>query len=230
MAPALPAADDNNGPGIPPEGPSPLWFVRNEHQPGHSVFTECFKAIGGAHLNGVDTFTRRLASAVELLSEADRSDSTPIALTLCFAAIEAMICEDPAKVPPLAPIDVNKALRTDTTVQIKKYVPTLLMPSPLGRTKRGNVLYDLYMVRCDVIHGKRVAAQAVALHDVRQIASGVIRSAVHWRSVQRTNSESDTWEELFPRVNRAAFGKAEMADIPDLKSLLPGPKRAKHYR
>jgi hypothetical protein len=91
------------------------------------------------------------------------------------------------------------------------------------------VLYDLFRIR-DAIHGKRVTAPRLALHDLRQIAAGVLRAVIHWRNARLTRGEHVDWEHLFDEINRAAFQKSDLADVPDLSDLLPSDRRTRQYQ
>jgi hypothetical protein len=214
--------------GMPPDHPSPISFLADKDHVGNKVFAACLDAVGRRHLQGNDTFTQRLANCVHLLAEADRSDSVPVALTLCFAAIEAMLCVEPDKVKTITQLPGN--VKTGTTVQITRYIPTILKPSYVGRSEMRREMKSLYVTRCNTIHGKKITGHSLALHDLRQIAAGIIRSAIAWRQARSQRRERSDWETLFDEMNRAAFGKTDMSDVVDLSDLVPGRLRAQQYR
>jgi hypothetical protein len=132
---------------------------------GGRVMSTCLSAYFHYPHNVADSFFERLSNAVTLLAHADQAGAAPISLSLSFAAIEAIVCEEELPV----------------TRQIKKHVSTLLVPDAARRKKRETTLEDLYRIRCKVLHGSRVDASRTALETVRRIAAGVIRAVTCWR-------------------------------------------------
>lgn len=208
----------------------PISLLLAEDAYGRTMFEDCLRAVAESHKSNCDVFTRRLSNAVTLLSVADNSDSIAVSFALCFSAIESLVCEHPDRVLHFRSNSAEGRQRTETTVQIKKYVPALLMPRDVGRGKRGAILYDLYQLRCNILHGTCLNVPEHALSDLRRIAAGVIRAVVQWRRDRMKRGDSTAWDEFFERNDQVAFGKLPRDDVPDLSSLFPHERRVQKYR
>jgi hypothetical protein len=134
----------------------------------------CIAAIWERPETAKDELLDRLRNAIVLISQADEIALEPIALSLTFAAIEALVCEE-GEVP------VNK--------QVKRHVATLLVQDPAKRKgKKGTeaVIDKLYDIRSKVLHGSKIHWPEVEeLNEAgRSVASGVILAVAYWRENQ----------------------------------------------
>jgi hypothetical protein len=166
----------------------------------------------------------RLHNATVLLSQADQMGSDPIALSLSFAAIEALVCEKDE-------LPVNK--------QIKRHVATLLVQEPTNgqpidagspdfalaltkkRERKGSVISKFYTIRCQIMHGNNVEAPALAAVMVRRIAAGVVRNVVCWRWNQMAAGGEESWKHLMNELNIATRTQSIVVGVPDLSELIP---------
>jgi len=202
-------------------GPAPrLSYLVNGD--GGRILRACLSSYFWVPGRDEDTILDRLHNATLLLLHADQVGTDPVALSLTFAAIEALICEKDE-------LPVNK--------QIKRHASTLLVQhhADIGADKREvvadelsqkrnateKVLAKLYNIRCDVMHGSKVDAPPGANNDVRRIAAGVIRAITCWRDNLERSGVDATWKELMDELNAASRKPSEMVGIPDLSELIP---------
>lgn len=143
------------------------------------------------------------------MSLADQAGADPIALSLSFSAIEALVCEKDE-------LPVNK--------QIKRHVATLLVHDA-DKLKSGEKVIDkLYDIRSQVMHGNRISASEEASLCVRRIAAGVLRSIVSWMAHQEwmAGETADTsWKEFMDEVNAASRKPGMVVGVPHLSELIP---------
>jgi hypothetical protein len=193
-----------------PESNPPISFLVGGD--GQQVLGACLDAI--YQLSGGDkaSILDRLRNAVILLSHADSAAADPIALSLSFSAIEALVCEKDE-------VPVNK--------QIKRHVSTLLVQRDdietlkAERKAREKVLGQLYEVRSQVMHGNQVNASDLAAKCVRTIAAGVVRGVVSWMANQEKSGGDTSWKEFMDEINAAARKPDIVVGVPDLSELIP---------
>jgi hypothetical protein len=183
---------------------TPVTFLVNGD--GRRVMTACLSAICEPPATGKDELLRRVRNAIVLLSHADQIGSDPIALSLSFAAIEALVCEE-HETP------VNK--------QVKRHVATLLVQDADRRKAKERVINKLYDTRSKVLHGTQVHASSEASETVRTIAAGVIRAIACWRENQQRSGGDTSWKELMDELNAASRKPAIVVGVPDLSELIP---------
>jgi hypothetical protein len=150
-----------------------------------------------------------LGNAAELLMKADQQVAPGISISLCFAAIEAIVCEKDES-------SVNK--------QVKRHVATLLIPDANLRKTKEKIIDKLYNVRCEVMHGHRVNVTEEEGKAVRRLATGVVRAVVHWRTNQQRSGGITSRKELLDELNAASRKPAVMVGVPDLSDLVPEKK------
>lgn len=205
--------------GIPRVGPAYVSFLCDDGAIGKTLFRESINALTTHCLPDSDCFTTRIGNAISMLAQADSTDAEAVALVLCFAAIEALLCTKP-----------NGDCSWGVEKQVKKLVPALLRPNPTGRGIPGNSLHDLYCTRCYIVHQGRPDADHRELRDVRQVASGVLRAAIEWRRARVSQGEPSDWEDFSRELCHAATERRALSDVPDLSELLPGEQRRRQYR
>jgi hypothetical protein len=202
--------------------PPPLSFLTERD--GLAIISTCLTAYYRQSEQAVDTLLERLRNATALLAHADQMGSDPLALSMSYAAIEALVCEKDRNVQ-----------------QIKEHVPTLLCQltytngqddqartdsyAQLKRTRRkkGNALSKLYDIRSDVMHGRKVAASKQASETVRRIAACVVRAVVCWRLNQEKVGAHSSWEDLICELDLSRPGRKNevVVGVPDLSEMIP---------
>jgi hypothetical protein len=180
----------------------PIAFLAED---GGRVISACLTASCQRPATGEDELLERLHNAVVLLAQADKVAFDPVALSLSFAAIEALVCEEELPV----------------TRQIKKHVSTLLVQSAEDRKLKERTLDKLYRIRCDVLHGRKVNALPGAFETVRTIAAAVIRAVACWRAHHLRVPGPPTWKELMDELNAASRKPGIVVGVPDLAELIP---------
>jgi hypothetical protein len=105
-----------------------------------------------------DTISQRLKNAIELIAEADNQNNDAIALSLCFAAIEAMLSKGTT--------NINEHLASSAAV--------LLEPDKMFRMDAQKTVKELYNLRSRVLHGNTIAQPAARRLDVRLLATAIL--------------------------------------------------------
>jgi hypothetical protein len=195
--------------------PLPFLFVGDGKRVLDMSMSAYYRALGDEE----DALIQRLHNATTLLVQADKIASDPLALSVSFAAIEALICEEHE-------LPVN--------TQIKRHVPTLLVQDAESseateeendnrkkrRKAKEKVMNKLYDIRCDVMHGTNVHASRDASEAVRRIAAGVVRAVTCWRKNQEGAGGDTTWKELLDELNAASRKGAIVVGVPDLSEVI----------
>jgi hypothetical protein len=174
---------------------------------GSAVLRTSLSAYFSPDDDGDDELLRRVRNATILLAHADQSPSGPIALSLCFAAIEALICED-GKIGE----------------QIREHIPVLLESDPKKRTsKKRTALYDLYDLRSKVLHGSDLSVSKEASKTVRRIAAGVVRAICVWMARwEQERDQRPCWKNLLDAVMLGTCTCQPLKpEIPNMGELLP---------
>jgi hypothetical protein len=181
----------------------PITFL--VHGDSGNMLSTCLSVYWRPPTDSEDILSDRIRNAVVLLSQADQVQSVPIALSLSFAAIEALVCE---------------GIR-GPTAEIKEYVSTLLVQDGDKRRARQRLLDDLYRIRCDVLHGRKVHGTSNAYDIVRKVAAGLLRAVSCWREHHQRMGWAATWKELMDEVVNASRKPDIVVGIPDLSELIP---------
>jgi hypothetical protein len=207
--------DPPSGIPAPPSSLTPIGFVTDPDGDGRHLLASCLDA-WFTRSDDRDYFQRRLANAIELLRAADDASSNGIRLALSVAAVEAIVCAKEERLCDILRLSADDKMAIDT--QFKKFVSALLMPHPNGRSVRAEALYDIYDSRSKTLHGEKISGEFAVY--ARQIASGVLRSATHWRRHRVREGAPAEWEDLIREVHEAAIKRKQMRDVPDLQDLL----------
>ena len=145
-----------------------------------------------------DSFDRRIHNAVHLLSEADTQAQNAIALALCVAAIEALLGEKGA----------------DVTSRLADHIAALLEPEPDERANAVDFFRDLYRIRCDVLHGRRIEGDIKARENARFLAAGVLSAIIARRVfLKRAGFQPEAPSDLFKELTRAKFQEGQAAGV-----------------
>jgi hypothetical protein len=173
---------------------------------GRRILSTCLSAYLRTPGSDENTILDRLHNATLLLNQADQAGADPIALSLSFGAIEALVCVKD---------------RNPVNQQIKEHVSTLLVQNVPRRKAAEKVLGKLYGLRCDVMHGTKVQASREASQAVRRIAAGAVRAAVCWLESQKRVGGRTAWNEFVIELNIASQKQNIVVGVPDLSELIP---------
>jgi hypothetical protein len=145
-------------------------------------------------------------NAVTLFREADRQQLPAVGLTLCFSAIEAIVC-DSAKL---------------VTDQVTSRVPALLIHDSARRHDAKGLLNILYDVRSRLAHGEEVAASTKLYRIARTVAAGVIRSVCCWIAYcERCGTVKQEVKDFATELIICERKDQVMVGVPDLAELIP---------
>ncbi len=175
---------------------------------GGRVLRDCLDARFGIG-SGKNDILERLEMATTCLVDADNASSPEGTISKSFAAIETLVC---------------KRQDDKKTQTIGSFVPTLLQPTSLGRTRKGEVLKKLYGLRSRVVHGDSVDVSLDAAEEVRRVAAGVVRAVSSWRKhyIDMGWNDRTTWENFLDELRHASGdGKKVVGVDEDLSELLP---------
>ncbi len=152
------------------------------------------------------SFEQRLRNAVHLLVEADAQSHKAIALSLCFSAIEAMVCE-----------------KTDGIVdELSRHVSVLLQPTAMERPKAIQAVKRLYNVRSKTLHGDALEEDETAWWSSRLLATGVLKAALDWQAhVTRVGSQPNRNDFLSELRTITATGQQMVGPEAGLEKFLP---------
>jgi hypothetical protein len=198
---------------------APITYLINGD--GRRILCTCLSIYAGNTVDMKDTFIERLRNATVLLAHADQLGVDPLALSLSFAAIEALVCEKDRNVQQIKEHVPTLLCRLDETTNEKNEAKRVEQLKS-QRKKKGKVLADLYGIRCDVMHGRKVQASKAATDAVRRVAAGIVRAAVCWRATREDVTDT-SWEELICDLDDARPGRRNrmISGVPDLCELLP---------
>jgi hypothetical protein len=177
---------------------------------GQLMMSTCISAIWKRPETASDELLNRLRNAVVLLSQADKIESEPVALSLSFAAIEALVCEE-------------GGLTAGPTQQVKHLTATRLVQDSLIRKRKEKVIDKLYNIRSRVLHGSKVDWPHAGLiyWQARTIAAAVILAVACWREHHLRVPGPATWKELMDELNAASRKPGEVVGVPDFSELIP---------
>ena len=152
------------------------------------------------------TFDQRMRNAMQLLVEADEQGSQVISLSLCFSAIEAMVCEKSEGI-----VD-----------ELSRHVASLLEPIGLNRPDAIQGAKKLYNVRSKVLHGDSLVGTDSDYWAARMLAAAVLKAAIEWRThVERMGQAADRADFLSELKTISATGGQMVGVDPKLSRFLP---------
>lgn len=129
---------------------------------------ECLAAYFFEGPKNTDNTEQRLRNAVHLLVEADRQEMPAIGLSLCFSAIEALVCRKSQGI-----VD-----------ELSRNVATLLQRNSRDRRQTSRAIVRLYDLRCKAMHGERLANDYPAWTGARVLATAVLAAVLEWKKYQ----------------------------------------------
>lgn len=153
-----------------------------------------------------DTLAQRVRNAIQLLEEADCQTSTAIGLSLCFSAIEALLCRKTEGI----------------TDELSRSVATLLEPDASQRLQVIKAIKQLYDRRSKALHGVSIDDDRQAWVRVRHLASGVLAAVADWADYQRRFPEKADRDTFLNRIQEDGVSGARMPEIrEELRHCLP---------
>lgn len=139
---------------------------------------------------------RKMGNAVRLLVQADDQEDKGIGLSLCFSAIEAIVCEE----------------RRSITKQLSTNVPALLQPERTKRETAQKRLKKLYKIRCSVLHGG--AIDKPPRDTARLLAAAVLAAAVEWNAFHHRVGNTSARKTFLEELHDTASGRP-MIGVPE---------------
>lgn len=158
-----------------------------------------------------DSIDKRIHNAVRLLMEADRQRSKIVGLSLCFAALEALVCGD----------------RANIVGHLSENIATLLERRTEIRQRAIEVIKGLYDVRSRLLHGDSVAEVDKEQKDARLLASCVLKAVLDYQKLTFSISgDQQTPKDLFQEL-RSTFvqGKTFPGSLKDTPAITLWPER-----
>lgn len=139
--------------------------VRAQLRASPNIFPQFLEAYFTTPDKKTSSFGQRLRNAAHLMVEADSQTNHAIALSLCFSAIEALVCE-----------------KTDGIVdELSRHVSTLLEPSARERPDSIAGVKQYYNLRSKTLHGDHIVDDIDARWRARALASAVFEACIQWR-------------------------------------------------
>ncbi|MCA9193603.1 MAG: hypothetical protein KDB03_17645 [Planctomycetales bacterium] len=132
-----------------------------------------------ANLLGIqdNELIERLRNATQLLVQADMQTNSAISLSLCFTAIESLIC---------------KSRGGGTSDELARNVAALLEPIAIERPSFIKTVRCLYSIRCDAMHGKSIENCKESLQQVRKLAANTYKACFDWSDHMNRIGEAPT--------------------------------------
>lgn len=150
-----------------------------------------------------DTFHRRIHNAVALLMQADSVKDEMIAMTLCVAAVEAMLGDD------------GESKISDT---VARRCATLLQPDGERRKSAYKNVKTLYDMRSRLIHGVSLENQTGAMMNSRRLASGVLKALLELALFQGKTYGLIEMKEITEYLKTADFSGKPVHGVPEILS------------
>lgn len=141
-----------------------------------------------------DSLDRRLQNAVLLLADADKQSNPTIGLSLCFSAIEALVCEK----------------RDGIVSELATRVAALLLPNPIERHDAFERIKKLYNVRSEYLHGAKLEHEEENWRKVRRLAAGVLTAVLQWRRHVEMMGDSPERRTFLRELDVASHGGQRM--------------------
>jgi len=147
-----------------------------------------------------DTMERRIRNALCLLMESDRQKNQAVHLALCFAAIEALICDK----------------KDGIADRLSQNVATLLQPDSNERIAAIKKVKKLYDLRSRVLHGAKTEIDAGFEQQARTLAAGVFMAVLEWRMfVKRMGEQNKHVAEFFDALEEARVSGSRFVGVPE---------------
>ena len=193
--------------------PRTPWWVLTEGW-GERFFSESVSSYFNGPEKKTDNTTQRMRNAVHLLVEADAQQNEAIALSLCFAAIEALLGKN----------------TTGIMDELSWKVAGLLQPNSSEREATRKDVKELYSIRCKALHGETIsdapdgtARLTKALSNARLLAAAVFGALVEWKDYQHRMADTTERKEFLDELVGAIDSKQQMVGAPEnLSRCLPG--------
>jgi len=148
--------------------------------PWYSFIPDCLNAYF-SHPSKKDSMSRRLATAIRLLTQADMQADNGVGLALSIAAVDAMLCGKGG----------------DLTTIFAENVGTLLEPDPRLRADAVRWCKRLYRLRSDVLHGNVLNSHPADLYAARLLGAAVLKAMIERRSfILRADGTAETPADL----------------------------------
>jgi hypothetical protein len=137
-----------------------------------------------------DSLDRRIQNAVSLLVESDTQSNAAIALALSVASIEALLGEKGESVAE----------------RLSGNLAVLLEPDPEARGKAKESFKDLYGLRSDALHGRRIDDIGGYRHSARCVAAAVLHSVIAREALlHRSGFEPERPDQLLRELEKLHF-------------------------
>jgi hypothetical protein len=149
----------------------------------------------------------RVRNAVLLLAEADAQQNGAISLSLCFSAVEALVCSRAEQI----------------TEELARRTVALLEPTSLDRPASIQAIKNLYKLRCNALHGSSLDDVREAHPSLRRLAAAVLRAVIEWSHYCRRMGDPPTQEEFLKQLQNAEMTGTRMVGVPELQQYLPRP-------
>jgi len=171
------------------------------------LFSECFCAYFATAEKKTHSMQQRMRNAVHLLVLADQQHHAAVRLSLCFSAIEALVC----------------GKTTGIVDELTRNVATLLEHDSNQRRYVQKEIKELYGLRCKTLHGESIKGDPIACDDARLLAAAVLGAAIEWLGYQRKMDDDEDRKNFCENLEEAREGGNRMIGIPDeLSVCLPG--------
>ena len=137
-----------------------------------------------------DSLDRRIQNAVSLLVESDTQSKDGVALALSVASIEALLGEKGESVAE----------------RLSGNLAVLLEPDPERRGKAKKFFKDLYGLRSDALHGRRIDDIGGYRHSARCVAAAVLHSVIAREDLlRRSGFEPERPDQLLRELEKLHF-------------------------
>ena len=188
---------------------------------GEMFFSESVSSYFAAPEKRTDNMMQRMRNAVHLLVEADAQQNEAVALSLCFAAIEAVICSK------------KNSKKIGITAELSKNVAALLQPNGVERPEAIKTVTKLYDIRCKALHGDTISDATDATDDTacltkelsktRILATAVFGAIVKWKDYHQLYTGDKPKRKGFLDELAAVDDKTPMVGAPEnFSRCLPG--------
>ncbi len=143
----------------------------------------------------------RLRNAARVLVQADQQEQASVALALCFAAIEAMLCRKTIGI-----VD-----------ELARNAATLLEHEPLNRQRAMKAVKKLYDARSKLLHGENIDVTPEMRVHVRRLAAGCLKAILEWEDYVRRLGEQTTSDQFFlDELEASQVSGKRMVGVPDV--------------
>ncbi len=175
---------------------------------GQPFFSACISGYFGPRgRKGEASIQHRIGNAVRLLVEADSQRSSSIALALCFAAIEALVCSH---------------THDNISKEVSRNVAAALEPHGPDRPSVIDEIRNLYGKRSKALHGEYIEDDETVWLRTRVLAAGVLGAAIEWLGFQRGMGDKEEQREFVSELRKSADSGTEfIVDSKKFRRCLP---------